>query len=212
MRAVILANGELGDPAMARVQIRAADWLICADGGMRHARSLDLWPQVVIGDLDSLDEADRAALLARGCQLLAYPAHKDETDLELALVYAAGHGATEIIMLGTLGGRWDQSLANILLLAHPALLNVDARIVAGLTTIRVLRGGETGRWRGAAGDTISLLPLSGDVTGITTAGLAYPLQDDTLHLALARGVSNMMTADEARVQVGAGILLVVHSR
>lgn len=211
MRAVVFANGDLGDVAVARAQVRPGDLVICADGGTRHAKVLGVQPHAVVGDLDSLDDEDRQTLESAGCALLAYPARKDETDLELALVYAVKRGATEAIIMGALGGRLDQALANVLLLAHPALAGVEARIVAGNETVLLVRGGEECTLHGAIGDTVSLLPLGGDVTGITTTGLEYALHDGTLHFALARGISNVMTAETAQVWVGKGVLLVVHT-
>ncbi len=212
MRAIIFANGDLGDPTAAWAQIRPGDLIIGVDGGTRHAMALGLRPHVVVGDMDSLDAWDQRTLKAAGSTLLVYPTRKDETDLELALVYAVERGATEIVILGALGDRLDQMLANVLLLAHPALAGVKARMVYGPTTAQVVRGGEECLLHGAVGDVVSLLPLAGHVIGITTAGLEYALDDGTLYFALARGVSNVMTAAEARVRVGAGVLLVVHSR
>jgi len=211
MHAIILANGDLGDPDAARAQVQLGDLVVCADGGARHAMTLGVRPHAVVGDMDSLDDAVRETLEALGCELLTHPACKDETDLELALVYAVERGATEIVILGALGGRLDQTLANVLLLAHPALTGVKARIVSGNVNVLAVRGGEERVLRGTGGDTVSLLPLAGDVAGITTTGLEYALHDGTLRFALARGVSNVMTDGMARIHVGEGILLVVHT-
>jgi thiamine pyrophosphokinase len=115
MRAIILSNGELSSLAVLKSRLR--EWLeagahplvIAADGGSRYAGLLDLSINVVVGDLDSLDDAERTSLQKNGVQFEKFPAHKDETDLELALLYAVEHRAKEIIVLGAMGGRLDMS-------------------------------------------------------------------------------------------------------
>jgi len=210
LRAVILANGIPPDGATARRWLRTGDWLICADGGARAALSLGLKPEAVIGDLDSLDETHQAQLKAMGCRLIVYPIAKDWTDLELALKLAVEEGAAEIIVLGALGGRLDQELANVLLLLLPELEGIPTHIVDERQEMFVTRGEAT--IAGHAGDMVSLIPLGGDVTGIITEGLLYPLKAEPLLSGPARGISNVMTGDAARVMVKRGALLVVHSQ
>ena len=211
-RAVVLANGCLDDVETLRARLK--DWqgvlTVAADGGGRHAKALGLPLHVVVGDLDSLDEVNRIVLSANGTHFEVVPAHKDETDLELALLYAVRQGADEIAVLGALGGRLDMALANILLLAHPLLAGVHVELWAGQQTAWLIRP-PVGEVRGQLGDTLSLIPLGGEVTGITTQGLEYPLKGETLTFGPARGVSNVLTAPLARVEVQQGLLLAVHT-
>ena len=208
MRAIVIANGHVGNSEASRAQTWPYDLVICADGGAQHALALGLAPDVVIGDLDSLDGDLQARLEGEGCQVLVHPTRKDETDLELALRYAIDHGVDEILILGALGGRIDQTLANVLLLALSELEGVKTRIVAGDQEMLLIRG--QAFIKGQIGDTVSLLPIAGDVTGITTEGLEYPLQRGTLKFGATLGVSNVLTAPVARVQVECGLLLCVH--
>lgn len=207
-RVVIIANGIAPDEATVRRWLRPGDGLICADGGARTALALGLRPDAVVGDLDSLDEAQQAQLGAMGCRMAVYPVAKDWTDLELALKLAVEQGAAEIVILGALGGRIDQELANILLLLLPEL-EVPARIVDERQEMFVARGEAT--IMGQAGHVVSLIPLGGDVTGIVTEGLLYPLRDEPLLAGPARGISNVMTGEVARVTLKSGALLIVHS-
>jgi thiamine pyrophosphokinase len=169
-----------------------------------------LQPHLIIGDMDSLPGETQAALAERGCRFVIHPRAKDETDLELALTYAAEQGADEIIVLGALGGRLDHTLANILLLVLPQLLGIAVRIVDGNQEARLVKAGESACIEGTPGDLVSLLPLAAMVRGVSTDGLAWPLLDETLRLGFTRGVSNVMTSARARIDVGAGLLLVVH--
>lgn len=210
MRVVIFANGELDDPAAAARWVRPGDCIVAADGGTCHALATGLTPAVVIGDLDSLSPETRTVLTAAGTQFRPYPPQKDETDLELALLWAAAQAAEEIVVLGALGGRPDQALANLLLLALPALAQKRVRLLAGPWEITLLRSGETAHFEGAPGETLSLLPLGGDVEGISTMGLAYPLHAETLHFGPARGVSNRFTGTTATVTITRGLLWCFH--
>ena len=207
MKAIIIANGQIHDSDFYRSLIAPTDLVICADGGAQQALALGLQPQVVVGDLDSLDESLRFRLEKMHCQLIVHPIRKDETDLELALRYATEHGVDEILILGALGGRLDHALANVLLLALPELRSVKAKILDGRQEIFLIR--EEALIEGQVGDTLSLLPLTEEVTGIYTEGLEYPLENGTLYLGPALGVSNALTAPQARVRVGQGLLLAV---
>jgi thiamine pyrophosphokinase len=207
MRAIIIANGQIHDGDFLRSLVAPTDLVVCADGGVSNALALGLQPQVVVGDLDSLNESLRSRLEKMHCQFIVHPACKDETDLELALYYAIEHGVDEILILGALGGRIDQTLANVLLLALPELRSVQARILDGRQEVFLIR--DEALVEGQVGDTLSLLPLTEQVTGIYTEGLEYPLENGTLYLGPTRGVSNALTASQARVRVGQGLLLAV---
>jgi thiamine pyrophosphokinase len=210
MRAVIFANGDFPDSMAHRGLLRSDDLIVAADGGAVHACAAGVTPHVVVGDLDSLEPSLRAELEVAGTRFLLHAAAKDETDLELALLYAAQQGAEEIIVLAALGGRLDQTVANLLLLAHPELTGVGVRIVEGEQTAFLIR--DQAVVQGHPGDTVSLIPLGGDARGVTTDGLRWPLHDETLRFGPARGVSNVLLGRQARVRVRVGVLLCVVTR
>jgi thiamine pyrophosphokinase len=210
MRTIIFANGDPADPEIARHWTAQADLIIAADGGTRHALSVGVMPHVVIGDLDSLDEADRAQLDRSGVQLIVYPMHKDYTDLELALRYARKQHATEIIIFSALGGRWDQSLANLMLLSLPELAQIPTRIVDHHLSIEVIR--DRAEISGRVGDTLSLIALNGDAHGVTIEGCEYPLNEATLPCSATLGISNVLTQNIAKITVKQGEILALHTR
>ncbi len=145
MDALIFANGDIDDGDMvSRALAHAPDALIiAADGGVRVAAHYGLRIDIVIGDMDSLPADDLAALAAQGTQILRHPAEKDETDLELALNLAVERGATWLRVIGATGGRLDQILSNIYLLALPSLDSRDVQLVAGKQAAWLARPGET---------------------------------------------------------------------
>jgi thiamine pyrophosphokinase len=203
LRVVIFANGSLNLP----VALLPGDIIIAADGGTRHCLALGLQPAVVIGDLDSLTQADLEALKTQGVEILQFPVRKDFTDLELALSHARSLEVDEILILGALGAHWDQSLANVLLPAAFSDLNIH--LVDGNQEFFYLRSGETITVSGCPGDTLSLVPLGGDAQGITTIELEYPLTDERLPLGSTRGISNVLLEDEAQISLREGFLLCV---
>lgn len=208
MYTVIVANAPNLDAAPYAERIRAADLLLAADGGALPLLRIGLVPQIVIGDLDSLDAQSERELQARGVELRRFPREKDETDLEMALLLAAERGATAIDVLGALGGRWDHTLANVAMLDMPELRGRRVRLIDGRQTLFTVR--DSAVLEGNRGDTVSLLPLTSEVRGVTTAGLMYPLRDATLRYERARGVSNVLLEPPGRVTLREGLLLVVH--
>jgi thiamine pyrophosphokinase len=209
-RAIIFANSSLPDLEAARRIIQPGDTLIAADGGTRHILALGLLPSLVIGDLDSLSADDRQRLEDAGVELRPYPRDKDETDLELALGYAIEDGFGKIRILAALGGRLDQTLANLALLTDPRLSTPDVRLDDGVEEAFFVRDHAT--VAGRPGDTVSLLPWGGPAEGVTAEGLHWPLHGETLHPHQTRGVSNEMLGTAASVSIQTGLLLVVHRR
>ncbi|MCU0499311.1 MAG: thiamine diphosphokinase [Anaerolineae bacterium] len=211
-QALIFANGDRGDGEMVQRALHAArdPLIIAADGGARIAHSFGLQPHVVIGDMDSLTSAEIVALRDQSAQIHAYPPEKNETDLELAFQYAARIGVDWIRVIGALGDRFDQTIANMYLMALPDLHGRDVACVAGRQQIFLIAAGQH-TLHGEIGDTLSLIPLGGAVDGIQTDGLYYPLRDETLAFGPARGVSNLFAASQAHLQIRSGNLLVIHT-
>jgi thiamine pyrophosphokinase len=209
-RIIIFANGDLPDLERARRLLRPDDFFLCADGGTRHALALDLTPDLVIGDMDSTGKDQLRELSEAGVPLELFPRNKNETDLELAISKAVGFKPTEIVIIGALGGRMDQALANIALLTDPRLFAVDVRLDDGVEEILLCR--DQVQVRGGGGDFVSLIPWGGPVDGIQTEYLKWPLDRETLVPEKTRGISNEMIAETAGIRIQSGMLLIVHRR
>jgi thiamine pyrophosphokinase len=210
MKALILVNGELYKSDVLRNRIRAGafDLVLGADRGARYADALDVTLDAVIGDMDSLSDSARQRI--GNVKYISYPTRKNETDLELALLYAREKGADKIVMVGALGGRMDMTIGNILLLAHASLVSCKIEVWHGLQTGWIIKPpGEA--ISGSPGDTVSLIPLGGAASGIITEGLAYPLKNEELPPGAVRGISNLMEKSSAHVYLSGGLLLVVHT-
>lgn len=209
-RAVIFVNGEIADYERARPLLLPDDVLFAADGGTRHILALGLVPALVIGDLDSLTATDRRKLEAAGTEIRPYARDKNETDLELALGHAVNSGFDEILIIGALGRRLDQTLGNLALLAGLSRDGLHISMDDGAEQVFFVS--KRAQVDGLAGDLVSLIPWGRRVSGVTTEGLQWPLQNETLHPYKTRGISNTMIGEKALVSVRSGLLLIAHSR
>lgn len=220
--ALVVADGDVAERATLDAAwpgwADAIELVVAADGGARAARRLgfaiDLW----VGDGDSLGPGELARLEANGVPLERAAADKDESDTELAVLAAVRLGAGDVTVVGALGGpRVDHALANLALLAHPALSGRTARLLdAGARVVLATAPGPDGRpvrvaLPGRIGDLVSLLPFGADVEGVRTRGLRYPLRGEPLRAGPARGLSNVRIAADAAVELSSGRLLVIES-
>jgi len=209
MHVVIFAGGTVQPGTRVDAALLEADLIIAADSGAETALQYGHVPTIVVGDFDSLN-IDTAELEAKGSTLVRATVEKDETDTELAIQVALEHGATDITLLGAIGGaRFDHTMANILLLA--GFETVPIRLVDGPSICWLLRGPGNSIIDGHAGDLLSLLPLTGDATGVRTNGLYYPLHGETLYFGKPRGGSNVFMEDRAEGALEGGIVLVVRT-
>ena len=211
-RAVIFANGDMTSCEQHIKTILPGDLIIAADGGALNCLRCGISPQVVIGDFDSLPASMIDVFNQSSTQIIHYPAQKNETDLELAIQFAIKKDCNEIIIFAALGGRWDMSLANLLLLSYPHRQkephpSISIKIIDGNQEAFFLNPGQKSILTGQGGDLVSLVPLFQDVSHVTTTNLEYPLKAETLLFGSTRGISNVMIGDTATVAYRSGLLL-----
>lgn len=209
-KCIVIAGGSLQPSAFYQEAVKAADYVICADGGARHAKMLGIKPDLVVGDFDTLTERELAELKEQGVELLQYPSRKDCTDTEIALLKALELGYIQIDIIGALGGRLDHTLANVMILALPQARRARVRLVDEYQ--EVFLTDKKINLCGQKGETISLLPLSEVVSGITTKGLEYALSKGVFKMGNSVGISNVFCEDKAEVEIEKGLLLVLRIR
>ncbi len=210
MKVVVVANGELD--ASDVTWLDGAALVIAADGGAASLDRIGRVPDLLVGDLDSVDPHLVERLSAARTRVERRPVDKEASDTELAIESAREAGAVAIVLLGAVGGeRLDHELANLLLLADPALAGLDVRAVRGGTQVRAVRPGERLELGGSSGDLVTLLPVGGDAVGVTTEGLRWPLDAATLRMGRSRGLSNEVVRMPASVRTTGGTLLVIET-
>lgn len=209
MKALILTNGDYGDYSFCN-KVNTYDYIICADGGMKHCRKLNVIPHLIVGDFDSTNPIDLVYFEDLNVPIQRFSTHKDETDTELALRYAIEKGAQEVVIWGAIGSRLDHTLGNIHLLYGALKQGVKVTLMNDQNTVTLIK--DEIMLNGKEGQLVSLIPFSEQVVGISTTGLAYSLTEDTLFAGSPIGVSNYMTSTKASVKIKQGLLLVILAR
>jgi len=202
---VVVASGPGPD-----VAVPDGGTVIAADGGLDRAAALGLEVDVLVGDLDSVSSAALARAESAGTRIVRHPVAKDATDLELALDEALALGARRVLVIASAGGRLDHLAASLLLLGAERYAELELDALVGDALVHVVRSART--LRGTPGELLTLLPLGDGAEGVTTSGLEYPLDGETLGPGSTRGVSNVFTSAEARVTLAEGILLAIRPR
>lgn len=207
--AVVFSGGpvEGRHPAEDVLSTLDAELAVAVDSGLELAQHLGWHVDLVVGDMDSVAPGALDRAESDGATVRRHPVAKDATDLELALEEAAAAGAGRVVVVGSPAGRMDHLLGAAATLASPRwdALAVDAWF--GATALHVVRRRRT--LQGAPGALVSLLPVNGAAHGVRTAGLRFPLRDETLEAGSSRGVSNEFVTAAAEVEVRDGALLAV---
>ncbi|MCD8035974.1 MAG: thiamine diphosphokinase [Clostridiales bacterium] len=209
MKAVVFANADINDYSFCEEYIKDAV-VICCDGGMRHAMKLDITPDYIVGDFDSVSTDVLEYYKKQNIELKQVPCRKDETDMELGISHAVEIGADDITFIGGIGSRMDHTMANIFQLIRINKLGIKGKIL-NENNIIVLSTGKT-EIKGEKGDIVSFIPLTPEVKGVSTYGLEYPLDKATLYMDSPLGVSNVMEGERAGYTFDEGMALVIKAK
>jgi len=203
--ALILAGGEVHAKGRWLARLPEANLVIAADGGLRHARTLGVTPNLLVGDLDSVTQAERDAWPNLPTQI--HPTDKDALDLELALDAARERGATEVWIAGAFGGRLDQTLAAATIAEAYNVKGLRIALLDGLSEVYPLATGQSWRVDLPRGTTFSLLALS-ERARLDVRGAKYTLSNEELRRGSGVGVSNE-SQGSVHVDVHEGSVLLV---
>lgn len=208
MRCIILAGGEIRDYDFFSSYLKEEDFIICADSGLRHAHALGKQPDIILGDFDSVDPALQEDYSQVEC--LSFPPEKDQTDTEIAIDVACEKGASEVILMGATGGRLDHTMGNVHCLVKLLDRNIKGSIVDEYNSLILIK--DKAVFHKNKGSYVSLIPFAGDVKGITTKGLKYPLENAVIKVGTTLGISNECIDSIGEVRIKEGILIGVQSR
>ncbi|MDU1538808.1 MAG: thiamine diphosphokinase [Paeniclostridium sordellii] len=213
MKACILLNGEVDNLNYIKDIVDNNDYryIICADGGAKHLYKLNIVPNYIIGDLDSLEESIINYYKNKGVDFKKFPKRKDETDAQLCIHLAKDLKVSEIHLLGALGGRIDHTIANINLMYYIKELGVNPIIKSKVEDIYMIDS-EFINIMGKRGDIISIIPAKGDVSGVTLKNLEYPLENATIKYGNPIGISNVMKSNQCSIKVKNGCLIIVRNK
>ena len=208
--ACLVLTGQLDDYDYIRevMNYNTYELIIAVDGGANHLYRLGIMPNYILGDLDSIEDDIREYYEASDVVFKKFPTKKDETDAELAVWLVEEVGLLGIDIYAALGGRIDHELANIQLLYYILDRGMYPRIISEHEEIYILKNDEM-TLKGNIGDIVSILPIRGDARGITLVNMEYSVEELDLKYSVTRGISNVMVAQDAYINVRDGCLLVI---
>lgn len=213
MRYIIVSNGNISDYSFYNGIFDNSDYIICADGGAKHLIKMNVIPNVIIGDLDSIDEDDKRIFIEKSVEFHKFPADKDASDTELALDFALSRNASEVVFIGAIGSRMDHSIANITLLKKLLDNNIKGKVINEYNEIYLLNNKNNQiTLHGEKEDYLSIIPLSNIVKGINLSGFKFPLKDAEISIGSSLGISNEFNSDIVRIEIKEGLLLVIKAR
>ena len=209
MRAVIITGGEIRDYSFYAGFFKSDDVIICADGGVRHLKKLNINADYFLGDFDScnFDEIQKSDCI-QNAQIIRFKKEKDETDTELAINVAIDKNFKNVVILGALGTRFDHTLANVFMLKKMLKNGIDAKIVNEKHEIRLVD--KSLSLDPVDNAFISFIALD-EVSNLSLKNLKYPLNNFTLKSDMSICVSNEFTNDKAIITFDKGTLLVIIS-
>ena len=187
-------------PVNSLPEIGPDDLVIAADAGYKQLGGIK--PHLVVGDFDSLGYVPREE------SVVELPVRKDDTDALFAVKLGLSRGFRRFVLLGSVGGRLDHTLANIQALAYLTTRGARGVLIGENEKITMLQNGSL-NFFGTPEGIVSVFAYGGTATGVTEENLAYPLDCATVTTDFPIGVSNEFTNQPARITVEEGCLLIV---
>ncbi len=201
---IIIAGGEITDYAYAASLIKEGGFLIAADSGYRHCQRMNIVPNLVVGDFDSSTPPENVE-----CMRLS--PKKDYTDTLSAVIEGINRGFDDFLILGALGGRLDHTYANIQTLNYLIDHGKKGRIEDASCSIYLVHNGSI-TVKKRPGHSLSVFSYTPESKGVTLLGVEYPLSDYLMTSCFPIGVSNVITADHAEINVKDGKLMIFVSK
>ncbi len=211
IRALIIANGEIKDYTKVAKKLKdyTFNYVICCDGGVKHLKYLGITPNYIIGDFDSADGALVQQYRELGSKIEEFEVDKDFTDSELGVNKAIDLDCNESILIGGTGGRIDHTMANLNLGLLALSNNCNLIIVDELNVVHTVI--EKIEIKNKAGQNCSIMPITLELEGVTTKGLKYSLNNESVYLGQSRTVSNLVLDDVAEITISKGVAFVILS-
>ena len=209
---LIFAGGLAPNDATLKVvrEIKNVNLVIAADSGLHTATNLGLTVDVVIGDMDSVNAKALTDADSQGTKIIRHDTDKNFTDLHAALLYAAEHGAQKMIVVTAGGGRLDHQFGVIAAMFDPRLGQIQVEALWDNSEIFALQGPTSCDFSAELEDIVGLQAFGAVAAGISTTGLRWKLNNESLFSHETRGVSNQATQTRVAVSVLTGQLLVIH--
>ncbi len=215
MLVVIVADGEFLSPSIIQAYTEKR-FVIALDGAVNRLRALHILPDVILGDLDSIEDRSHWGIVesentyegAFGIQIV--PAlDQNHTDLDKAITYAKQQGAKEILILCALGGRSDHHLMNLRLLKTHYDPEIILSIVSETEILRYAKDTNV-TWSAPVGALCAVMAFPEAI--VNTDGLRYELQDFHLCFAKSESACNQFSKNQCTFEVHGEALLILPAK
>ncbi len=211
MKAAIIGSGAVENYSSFYNAVKKYDFIICADGGIKHLMNVNIPPNVFIGDSDSCDFSKiKNNPILNNAKIILHDTVKDDTDMQLCIKWALDNGYDNLVIFAALGGRVDHELSNIYNLKYILQSGAQGMIFSDANRIYITDSNISVERE--EGYHISLIPVTEVVKGVTLKGLSYPLDNADLIQGTSLGISNEFADEFAEISVTDGVLLVVVSK
>tara|TARA_Y100000768_G_C23925111_1_gene657099 strand:- start:270 stop:923 length:654 start_codon:yes stop_codon:yes gene_type:complete len=184
------------------------DLVVAVDSGFDNAVSLDIVPDVVIGDLDSISASGLETVENQSIEVISFPKDKDKSDLELAILHAR-RSCTSVTIVDSGGGRVDHLWGVFSAMASSVTSMISCEAFVGSSFVKVVRDDYV--VKPLASNLVSIFPFGGVAEGVSLSGFRWNLNQETLNPGSTRGLSNQIVERHGNISVQKGVLLVIQS-
>lgn len=205
-RCVIISSSPKIEISFLRDEVLSDDFIICADGGYKHAEKAGLVPNIIIGDFDSAEVPSNT-----NATILKLPIKKDDTDTFSCVKEALSRGFDEIIIFGGTGGRMDHTYANISVLSYIRSHNARGTLIDESNSLMIISDEEM-LIENKCGERFSIFAFGCESCVVTLSGFEYELEKGRLFAEIPLGISNVITADTAQVKIDEGSAVIIFSK
>lgn len=211
-RCVIVGAGEL---KVSAIPVEKDDYVIAADGGYAYCKRLGIVPDLILGDFDSVEEADaeQIARIQKICpdSVVILPTEKDDTDMLAAIRMGLSEGCREFRIYAAQGGRLEHTLANVQCLIYLKECGASGCLVDETSTVFIIQN-EMVWFQESASGYLSLFSMEEKAEGVTICNMKYELDQAELTNSYPIGISNEFIGKRASVTVEKGTLAAILSR
>jgi len=185
--------------------------LVAVDGGLNVFYRLNTVPDILIGDLDSLNQEALNWYLSQSKRLLLFQKDKDFLDMEAVLDLIKNEHVKRGRFFGVFGGRMDQSFACYSFLEKSYHYGIELTIHDTDETMGIIKGPCEREFQTETGRNWSFLPLDEKVTGVTLRGFCYNIENEDLLRSQARGISNQSAKRVVNVNLTSGTIIYINN-
>lgn len=208
---LVISSGEISNYNILQKYVNQSEYIICADGGMNHLLKIGVLPDIIVGDLDSINNTSKRIIKENNIQVEKYPTMKDMTDNEIALRVVKNRSPKRVAFFGVLGSRWDHSIANILLLKKLEESNITAYIVNRNNRIRYgVENVEIEIYK-TNYKYLSIIPISDSGVNVSLLNFAYPLDKHQIDFTSTLGISNEIIGNKGKIKIHSGEAIIIES-